>query len=317
MNGYEFQLEDTIVKIKSVLSAFNLDKIRIAYSGGSDSDIVIHLIKKSGFDVISVFYDTGIEWQATKDHVIELLPTYNVDTIKADRPVPISNKVYGHPFLNKRVSDYLERLQKHNFNFQEHGNLSFEELWKLYPKCKASLRWWTNNFGYKSRFNIEYNTYLKEFLIEYGLPFKVSGKCCDGAKKMPMKKYIKANDTELLILGLRKSEGGARVGAYGNSCFSEKTSYGYAMYRPIWFWNDAMKEWYINEFKIKLSDCYTKYGLKRTGCAGCPFGLTFDNELELLEKNEPKLAKGINNIFAPSYEWTRKYREFQREMKKS
>lgn len=85
MNGYEFQLEDTIVKIKSVLSTFNLDKVRIAYSGGSDSDIVIHLIKKSGFDVISVFYDTGIEWQATKDHVIELLPTYNVDTIKADR----------------------------------------------------------------------------------------------------------------------------------------------------------------------------------------------------------------------------------------
>ena len=28
------------------------------------------------------------------------------------------------------------------------------------------------------------------------MPFKVSGKCCDGAKKLPMKKYIKENGVQ-------------------------------------------------------------------------------------------------------------------------
>lgn len=313
MKMFELELEDTIAKAKSVIPDYL--NPRIAYSAGSDSDITIDLMKRAGFNITSVFYDTGIEWQATKDHVQYMQEMDNdIDVIKADRPVPISNRDYGHPFINKRVSDLIERLQKHDFQFQEHGHLDFETLWKIYPKCKAALRWWCNDFGEKSRFNIEYNTHLKEFLIEHGLPFKVSGKCCDGAKKMPIKKYVRGQDVDLMILGLRKSEGGIRVGAYSN-CFSQTTSYGYAMYRPIWFWTNEMKQWYIDRFNIQLSDCYTQYGLKRTGCAACPFGLKFEDELIQLKENEPKLEKGISNIFAPSYEWTRKYREFQKKNK--
>lgn len=311
MDDFEFLLQDTLAKAKSVIPLYK--NPRIAYSGGSDSDVVMHLMQP--FNIKAVFYDTGIEWQATKNHVQYMQDLdFDVDTIKAERPVPISNKKYGHPFISKQVSEWLERLQRHNFQFQEHGHLDFKTLWKIYPKSKAALRWWCNDWGEKSRFNIEYNIYLKEFLIEYGLPFRVSGKCCDGAKKMPIKTYTKSNEVDLMILGLRKSEGGSRVGAY-NSCFSQSTSYGYAMYRPIWFWSNEMKEWYIDKFNIKLSDCYEEYGLKRTGCAACPFGLNFEDELVQLQENEPKLAKGISNIFAPSYEWTRKYREFQREMR--
>lgn len=91
MTNYSFELEDTIAKIKSVLPDY--DKIRIAYSGGSDSDVVLHLIKLAGFNVKAVFYDTGIEWQATKNHVEHVKSLgYEIDTINADRPVPISNR---------------------------------------------------------------------------------------------------------------------------------------------------------------------------------------------------------------------------------
>ena len=53
----------------------------------------------------------------------------------------------------------------------------------------------------------------------------------------------------------------------------------------------------------------------RTGCAGCPFGSRFEEELEIIKKYEPKLYKAVNKIFAKSYEYTRRYREFKNTYK--
>lgn len=53
---------------------------------------------------------------------------------------------------------------------------------------------------------------------------------------------------------------------------------------------------------------------KRTGCAGCPFGKDFENELKIIEEYEPKLYKAVNNIFGESYEYTRKFLEFRKEL---
>lgn len=314
MEEFKFTLQDTLAKTKSVMNNNKHQNVRVAYSGGSDSDTVMWVLRQAGFEVKGVLYDTGIEWDATMRHVDFMREQgFDIDVIRAVRPVPTSNKKYGHPFLNKRVSDYLQRLQKHNFKFQEHGSLDFDTLYEMYPRSKSALRWWTNNWGENSRFNIDQNTWLKEFLIKYGLPFAVSGKCCDGAKKLPIKQYAKEHDIDLMILGLRKSEGGARATVY-KSCYLPKKSYTYSMYFPLFYWNNKMKEWYDKTYEIPHSDCYTKYGLTRTGCAGCPFGRNFDDELEQLETWEPKLAKGIKNIFSPVYDWTRKYREFQAEM---
>ena len=55
--------------------------------------------------------------------------------------------------------------------------------------------------------------------------------------------------------------------------------------------------------------------MKRTGCAGCPFGRDFEYELEVIQKYEPRLYKAVNNIFGESYEYTRRYREFCKQMK--
>lgn len=42
----------------------------------------------------------------------------------------------------------------------------------------------------------------------------------------------------------------------------------------------------------------------------CTFGLNFEQELKICEQYEPKLANGVKHVFAPSYEWTRKYKEY-------
>ena len=315
MNEYEFILKDTIAKTKSVLKDFDLDKVRIAYSGGSDSDTTMWIVKMAGFDVKAVVYDTGIEYQATYDHVEYMRQQgFNIDVIKAKMPVPTSNRKFGHPFISKRIAEMIERLQRHGFDFQTDGKLSFEEAYAKFPNSKSALRWWHNDWGEKSKFNIEYNKYLKEFLIEHGLPFKVSGKCCNGAKKNPIKDYANDYGLDLMILGIRKSEGGARSTAY-KSCYQPRKNYKYDMYFPLFWWKNDMKVWFDETYNIKRSDCYEVYGLKRTGCAGCPFGLDFENELKIIDAHEPKLSKGIRNIFNPSYEWTRKYHQFREEVK--
>jgi len=303
--------QDTKAKFLSIIDRYNLDKVGISYSGGSDSDTTLWLLRSFGYEIKSVFYDTGLEYKATFDQIHYMKNQgFKIDIIKVHTPIPTSNKKYGHPFINKFVSEMLERLQNHNFDFINDGNKDFEYLTKKYQGTKSALRWWCNKNNTGNRYNIDNNKLLKNFLIKNGLPFMVSGKCCNGAKKLPVKQYAKENNLQLMILGIRKAENGIRGGAYKN-CFIPKKTYSYDMYFPLFWWTQEEKLLFDKEMNIKHSACYEEYGLKRTGCAGCPFGRNFEQELEIIQEHEPKLYKGINNIFNPSYEWTRKYNKYK------
>lgn len=187
----------------------------------------------------------------------------------------------------------------------------FQELIKEYPKCRSSLRWWCNQWGEGSQFNISYTKELKEFMIKNPPTFKISGKCCAGAKKNNAKKYLEKVNADLNMYGVRKAEGGARATAY-KSCFDNaKEGQNWDVYRPIFWFSNKDKEEYKQLFGIVHSDCYKRYGLKRTGCAGCPFGKEFEKELDIIQQYEPKLHKAVNNIFGESYEYTRKFIKFR------
>lgn len=116
---------------------------------------------------------------------------------------------------------------------------------------------------------------------------------------------------DLNIYGVRKAEGGIRSTSY-KSCFDENGK-GYDNYRPIFWYTSKDKEEYEDYYDVTHSKCYTEYGLKRTGCAGCPFGRDFEYELDVIKKHEPKLYKAVNNIFGDSYSYTRAYRNFQKK----
>ena len=90
-----------------------------SYSGGADSDILIHLLettrKAFGFPPIKyAFFNTGLEMKAIKDHVRETAEKYEVE-IEEYRPnVNIVNATrrYGIPFVSKIMSAGLEGWQK-------------------------------------------------------------------------------------------------------------------------------------------------------------------------------------------------------------
>lgn len=306
---------DSFVITNNKLKNPNYENIVASISGGADSDLVLDILSKLDSDkkVQYIFFDTGLEYQATKDHLKYLEDKYGIEikVEKAVKPIPTCCRTYGQPFLSKQVSEWIERLQKHNFKWEDKP---FEELLKEYPKCKAALKWWCNKWGEKSKFNISYNKWLKEFMIANPPKDKFSNKCCHYAKKLVAQKYKEANDIHLSITGVRKSEGGARASAYKN-CFTSRQDDGQAdEFRVIFWYKEDDKRAYEVEFDITHSKCYTEYGLKRTGCAGCPFGGDFEQELEVIKEHEPKLYKAVNNIFGDSYEYTRKYREFVKNM---
>ncbi len=51
-------------------------------------------------------------------------------------------------------------------------------------------------------------------------------------------------------------------------------------------------------------------------CVGCPYSPKIAEELEIIQQYEPKLYQAAIAVFGKSYEYTRKYREFQKEMKR-
>lgn len=290
------------------------NNVVVSISGGSDSDILVDLFerinKDIGSDITYVFFDTGLEYDATKEHIKYLEHKYGIkiEIKKAKIPIPISCKKYGQPFLSKQVSEFIERLQKHDFKWKDK---TFEELKKEYPNCKAALKWWCNKWGEESKFNIEYNKGLKEFIIKNPPKFLISPKCCKGTKKDVIKQFLKDNNFDISCIGVRKAEGGARSTAYKN-CFTAKKD-GVDQYRPIFYYKEHTKRVYEDHFNIIHSRCYTKYGLKRTGCAGCPYNKDFEEELEVMRKYEPKLYKAACYIFKDSYEYTREYIKFKEQ----
>ena len=152
-------------------------------------------------------------------------------------------------------------------------------------------------------------------MIENPPNFPISNKCCYYAKKQVAQRYKQKNNIDLSITGIRKAEGGARATAYKN-CFSSGEAKGVAdEYRVIFWYKKEDKADFERQFNICHSRCYTEYGLIRTGCAGCPYGNDFEQELQIIKEYEPKLYKAVNKIFGESYQYTRRYNEFVRNQR--
>ena len=287
------------------LNNCNYKKVLCTISGGSDSDIVLDLLTKCDNNkIVQYFYfDTGLEYEATKEHIKYLQEKYNIviTTLKPKVPIPLAVKKYGQPFLSKMVSENIQRLQKHEFKWE---NKPYEELVKDYPNCKSALQWWSNSRKNNVLLGITRNKGLKEFMINNNPKFNISNKCCKYAKKDILKDLLKQG-YDLNISGIRKSEGGVRSTAY-KSCFDTQDNYD--NYRPIFWFNDDDKLEYRKLFNVNNSKCYTVYGLKRTGCVGCPFSKNYKEELEIVKKYEPKLYKAVTNLFKDSYEYINKYK---------
>ena len=284
--------------------------------GGADSDVMLDMLIRCGGKekTTFVFFNTGIEYRATLDHLDYLEAKYEIaiERVRPARAIPTCVRQYGAPFLNKEVSYNIYCLQRHGFKWEDEP---YEILYERYPGCKAPLRWWCNcgrgEAQASSRFMIKRHKYLKEFLMTNPPEFTISNKCCHYAKKMPSKQYEKQHGFDLKCLGIRKAEGGVRSIQY-KTCFTEQAELD--QFRPgFWLRNCDMSE-YCSHYGIEHSECYSKYGFVRTGCSGCPFNLQIERDLESIKLYEPQMYRLSHAVFGQSYEYTKMYHQFREEM---
>lgn len=317
----DLRIMRSIIKTEDIVNQEEYRNIMCSVSGGSDSDVMLDICFRADPDkkVSYVWFDTGLEYQATKEHIRFLEEKYGIHIYreKAVKSIPACCREYGVPFLSKMVSSQISRLQAHGFRWED---LPYEVLLQKYPNCMSALKWWCNMYdhpGYRtsSQFSIGRNKLLKEFIMAHPPWFPISNKCCYYAKKKTSERFIKEKGIDLSLIGVRKAEGGVRAAAY-SGCFTPGTEGKVAAYRPLFHYLNSTKEMYDGHYGIVHSRCYTEYGMKRTGCVGCPYNRELLQELAVIGQHEPKLYRAIRTIFRDSYEYTRMYREFVRESQK-
>lgn len=308
-----------------------------SYSGGSDSDIVIDMIERAralipGYlePVKYVFFNTGLEMKATKDHVKATAEKYGVE-IEECRPkinIVKSARQHGIPFISKIMSSGLEQWQKKNIPLsiaEEYAQAEDKvekrkELKERYPKCQGVINFLCccNSAGEPRpdiQLVINSSKYMLDFIREYPPEFQISAKCCDYCKKQLAHSVQKPYD--MIITGERRDEGGMRSvprseqwNETNTMCFAE-TSDGKFRFRPLYYVSDKDKAWYKDYYGIRYSDAYEVYGLTRTGCCGCPISYKAVEDLEKIRPYEPNVVKAAWNLFGKSYEYRRMYNDYK------
>lgn len=302
-----------------------------SYSGGADSDIMIDLIERTRklFNLPPIkyaFFNTGLEMQATKDHVKATAEKYGVEITEYRPKVNIvqATRQHGVPFVSKIMSAGLSEWQKKGvplsiadeYAAADDKEAKRQELRERYPKCESVINFLCccNSKG-EPRPNIQLvinsSRHMKDFITECPPDFKISAKCCDYCKKQVAHSVQKKFD--MIITGERRDEGGMRsVPRKDNTslCFTE-TSDGQFRLRPLYYVSDADKAWYKDYYGIRYSDAYEVYGLTRTGCCGCPISYKATDDLAKIEPYEPQVVKAAYNIFGKSYEYRAKYNAYK------
>lgn len=303
-----------------------------SYSGGSDSDILLHLIEsvRKEFNLPPVkyaFFNTGLEMKAIKQHVRDMAEKYNVE-ITEYRPkknIVLATREYGLPFVSKIMSAGLEGVQKKNiplsiydeYNGADDKAAKYQELTERYPGCKTTINFLCccNSKGEPRpdiQLVINSSDYMLDFIKENPIPFKVSNRCCEICKKNTAHSVQKNFD--MVITGERRDEGGMRSVPRKDStsmCFSETADGKYRL-RPLYYVSDKDKAWYKEYYGIRYSDAYEVYGLTRTGCCGCAISSKAIEDLEKIRPYEPNLVKAAWNVFGASYIYRQQYNEYRK-----
>ena len=163
----------------------------ISVSGGSDSDCIVHLICTYFPEYVEkcrfVFIDTGLEYDATKRHLLDLQSKYGIKIEKIrGQSVVTATREYGIPILNKSRSEDIYYYMR-----GKHWAID-----RIDGAKKAGTR-----YEYSANM-IAMIHYAKENGI------KIASRCCDKSKKEPIKRYIKEHALDLNVTGERKAEGG-------------------------------------------------------------------------------------------------------------
>lgn len=252
----------------------------LGFSGGKDSTVVLALIKlceKLGTipkeSIPALFANTRIELDATYEFVNWCRENWysNIVVLEPNKPFARVIKEYGKPVKSKLRAELLRRYQKN-------------------PKMKSVKMLFDKRYARSALADKDLH------LAHNDIDITFSAECCNQLKKKPFKEYAKEHGIKGYFTGERLAEGGIRQAQIKKRVASGKPictriSGNYIIKQPIVDWSDEMVDQFVEQYQVPLSDAYTKYGMTRTGCAGCPFTKDLANELRVIKEFEPKRYK--------------------------
>lgn len=266
-------------------------RIYVSYSGGKDSTVLLHLVRRLYPDTPAVFIDTGLEYPEIREFVKtvdNVLVLYPVKYERKGRKYTRTNfkqvlKENGYPIISKEISQVIEEARRNATT----GKYSYR-----IKRLNGEL---LDKNGNKSIYNCE----KWKFLMD--APFKISNKCCTVMKKNPAKKYEKETGFKPII-GTMACESQARKTAWkihGCNAFDTKRPSS----QPMSFWTEQDVLEYILRYDLQYASVYGdiiqdkkgKYhttGCQRTGCVFCGFGCHLEkepNRFQRLKETHPKL----------------------------
>jgi len=256
----EFYLE----YLKSRFDMIKSESYYLSYSGGRDSHFLSWFIreylKDDQIQVVAV--NTFMEHAEIQKRMEKY-----ADVILYPKLKPFDVKrLYGSPCFSKNQDEFIDRFQ---CGVKTDNTMKYVERWG------------------KSKFNL--NKIASELTLS-GKLHRVSNKCCYYLKHEPLERY-EEDSGKKAITGVRASEGATRKAKY-KSCFTKK-----GVFNPLWDLDDELFDEIHQTYSIEIPDIYKT--LKRTGCAGCPYGERIGKgkierirkELDLLSPNKRKFVE--------------------------
>lgn len=245
-------------------------KVYLAFSGGKDSTVLMHLCEIIKKDIPCVFVNTGCEYPDIVRFVEDCKRDHNIIIIRPKMRVADVWDKYGFPLVSKETAELVHAIRVNPNSVKSKRALGL---------CEQNIMFVLNK---KWRYLIREN-------------YETSNKCCDILKKRPSHEFSKQSGL-FPIIGIMASESLLREKTYirRNGCNVWGDN---ANSHPLSIWTDEDIWQFIREHNIKIADIYNK-GAQRTGCVACGFGCQFKNDsrLQLLYNTYPKYYNLIMNF---------------------
>ena len=236
-------------------------KVYVSFSGGKDSTVLLHQVRRIYPEVPAVFIDTGLEYPEIREFVKGI---ENVAWVRPKIPFMEVIEKWGFPVVSKEVSQKIydirnstEKLKNKRLYGDEHGH------------GKLSKKWL--------------------YLVD--APFRISDYCCDVMKKKPAKLYEKKTGRNAFIGTMAYESHLRRSGYLVHGCNSFVGIRPIS--KPMGFWLEHDIYDYLTKYNLKISSIYNM-GYTRTGCMFCMFGVHHEdglNRFQKMKETHPKQWK--------------------------